>query len=302
MSEEAQQSLGEIPNKFIDYWTQRFPLLLLHTWITMQCIKNEPIFSPYYHEDYNFGHSLHVYGNRDVNVMQHWMKMTSPSDAAKIAETQMPNDVNEQQYFEEHNFPAKNESDMSPNIRRWNDRGGNRKEKSPKRFQNNGKDYNASRFENWRAQDDPVRQLYQKMDLARARDDNDVNMTDHSRLFISHQQKQSSPEKLVSWRDVGRQTDSENSTVINADPDAVRRPQGLWKTDSSNVKPTEISTENPLLPVIGFDRQLVSAWQKHEKQLNNDVRFRSTKKRHRHKTAEAPAVWMLPDSFPPRND
>lgn len=311
MSEEAQQSLGEIPNKFIDYWTQRFPLLLLHTWITMQCIKNEPIFSPYYHEDYNFGHSLHVYGNRDVcrthsnnneSVMQHWMKMTSPSDTAKIAETQMLNDVYEQQYFEQRTFPAKNNNDISPNIRRWNDRGGNRKEKSPKRFQNSGKDYNASRFENWRAQDDPVRQLYQKMDLARARDDNDVNTTDHPRPFSSHQHMQGPPEKLVSWRDVGRETDSKNSTVIDTDPDSVRRPQGLRKTDSSNVKPTEIYTENPLLPVIGFDRQVVSAWRKQDKQLNNDVRYRSTKKRHRHKSAEAPAVWMLPDSLPPRND
>jgi hypothetical protein len=68
------------------------------------------------------------------------------------------------------------------------------------------------------------------------------------------------------------------------------------------VKPTEISTENPLLPVIGFDRQAVSVWRKQDKQLNNDVRYRSTKKRHRHKSAEAPAVWMLPDALPPRND
>ena len=311
MSEEAQQSLGEIPNKFIDYWTQRFPLLLLHTWITMQCIKNEPIFSPYYHEDYNFGHSLQVYGNRDVcsahsnnneSVMQQWMKMTSPFDTAKIVETQMLNDANEQQCFEQCNFPAKNESDMSPNIKRWNDRGGNRKEKSPKRFQNSRKDYNASRFENWRAQDDPVRQLFQKMELVKARDDNDVNTTHHPRPFDSHQHKQGSPEKLVSWRDVGRQTDGKNSTVVNTDPDTVCGPQGLQKTDGFNVKPAEISTENPLLPVIGFDRQVVSAWRKQDRQLNNDARYRSTKKRHRHKSAEAPAVWMLPDSLPPRND
>jgi hypothetical protein len=276
----------------------------------MQCIKNEPIFGPYYHEDYNFAHSLHVYGHRNVcginsnnneSVMQHWMKMTS-SDTANVAETQMLNDVNEQKYFEQCNFPAKNDSDMSPKIRRWNDRVGNRKEKSPKRVQNTGKDYNASRFENWRTQDDPIRQLYQKMDLARARDDNDVNATDHPRPFNSHQLKPGPPEKLVSWRDVGRQTDSRNSTLTNTDPDSVRRPQGLRKTDSSNVKPTEISTENPLLPVTGFDGQVASAWHKQDKQLGNDVRFRSTKKRHRHRSAEAPAIWMLPDSLSPRND
>ena len=258
-----------------------------------------------------FSHSLHVYGSRDVcrtqgnnnqSVMQHWMKMTSPSDTAQKAETQTLNDVNEQQGFELRYFTAKKDSDISPNIRRWNDRGGNRKEKSPKRFQNNGKDYYASKFENWRAEDDPVRQLYQKMDLARVRDDIDVNTTDHPRPLNSHQHKQGSPEKLVSWRDVGRQTDTKNSTVINTDPDSVRRPQGLWKTDSSNMKPTEISTENPLQPDTGYDRQVVSAWRKQDKQLNNDVRYRSTKKRHRHKSAEAPAVWMLPDSLPPKND
>lgn len=310
LSEEAQQSLGEIPNKFIDYWTQRFPLLLLHTWITMQCIKNEPIFSTYYHEDYNFSHSVHVYGTRDVcgtqsnnnqSVMQQWMKMTSP-DTAKKTETQMLNDATEQQYFEQRNFPAKKDSDISPTIRRWNDRGGNRKEKSPKRFQNIGKDYYPSKFENWRAEDDPVRQLYQKMDLARARDDIDVNTTDHPRPFSSHQHKQGSPEKLVSWRDLRRETDSKNSSVINTDPDSVRRPQAIQETDSSNMTATEISKENPLLPVIGYDRQVVSAWRKQDKQLNNDVRYRPTKKRHRHKSAEAPAVWMLPDSLSPRND
>jgi hypothetical protein len=229
------------------------------------------------------------------------MKMTSP-DAAKKAETQMPNDANEQQYFEQHNFPAKKDSDTSPNIRRWNDRGGNRKEKSPKRFQNSGKDYYPSRFENWRDEDDPVRQLYQKMDLARARDDIDVNTTDHPRPFNSHQHIQGSPAKLVSWRDMGRETDSKHSTVTNTDPDSVRRPQAVQKTDISNMNATEISTENPLLPVIGYDRQVISAWRKQDKQLNNDVRYRSTKKRHRHKSAEAPAVWMLPDSLSPRND
>lgn len=49
-----QQSLGAIPDKFAEYWTRRFPLLLLHTWLAMQCIKSEPIFSQYYNQDYQF--------------------------------------------------------------------------------------------------------------------------------------------------------------------------------------------------------------------------------------------------------
>jgi hypothetical protein len=291
----------------------------------MQCVKNETIFSPYYHKNYMFSHSLYAYGSRDVcsgvtladnnqGVVQHWMKMKSPLDTAKKGQTQMLNDVHEQQYFEHRNFPTKKDGDMSPNIRRWNDRGGSRKEKSPKRFQNSGKDSYASKFENWRAEDDPIRLLYQKMDLARARDDTDVKTTDRPRPLNSHQHNEGSPEKVVSWRDVGRQTDSKNNIVINVDPDSthrpqepektesVHRPQQLQKIDSSDTKPTEISTENPLLPLVGYDRQVVSAWRKQDKQLNNDVRYRTTKKRHRHKSAEAPTVWMLPDSLPPKSD
>jgi hypothetical protein len=299
LSEEAQQSLGEIPNKFIDYWTQRFPLLLLHTWITMQCVKNEPIFNPYYHKDYIFSHSLYVYGSKDVCTI--YSSVTLPYTAKK-GETQMLTEINEQQYFEQHNFAATKDGNMSPNVKRWHDRGGNRKEKSPKRFQNSGKDSHASKFENWRAADDPVRQLYQKLDLARARDDIYVNTTDDPRHLNSHQHNRGSPEKLVTWRDVGRQTDSKNSTVVSTDPDTVHRPQELQKTDISDVNPTEFATEDPLLPIVGYDKQVLSAWRKQDKQLNNDVRYRSAKKRHRHKSAEAPAVWMLPDSLPPKND
>ncbi|XP_068087142.1 serine/threonine-protein kinase/endoribonuclease IRE1 [Anabrus simplex] len=56
LSESAQKSLGEIPDKFVEYWICRFPLLLLHTWLAMQCVKHEPIFRRYYHENYNFSH------------------------------------------------------------------------------------------------------------------------------------------------------------------------------------------------------------------------------------------------------
>ena len=54
LSEQVQKHLGDIPDSFVVYWTSRFPLLLIHTWLTMQCIKYEPVFSCYYDKNYNF--------------------------------------------------------------------------------------------------------------------------------------------------------------------------------------------------------------------------------------------------------
>ncbi|XP_035725102.1 serine/threonine-protein kinase/endoribonuclease IRE1-like [Vespa mandarinia] len=50
----AQESLGEIPDKFTDYWLTRFPCLLCHVWITMQKFRNESSLKHYYHIQYNF--------------------------------------------------------------------------------------------------------------------------------------------------------------------------------------------------------------------------------------------------------
>lgn len=54
LSKQAQKNLGEIPVGFVQYWTTRFPLLLLHTWLSMQSVKREPIFKQYFDPNYNF--------------------------------------------------------------------------------------------------------------------------------------------------------------------------------------------------------------------------------------------------------
>lgn len=56
LTKEAQESLGTIPDNFTTYWTERFPLLLVHTWISMQCVSNEPTFLQYY----DIGHKYSV--------------------------------------------------------------------------------------------------------------------------------------------------------------------------------------------------------------------------------------------------
>ncbi len=46
-------ALGNIPDDFVDYFTERFPLLLVHTYNQMQLCKAERLFSPYYTADFN---------------------------------------------------------------------------------------------------------------------------------------------------------------------------------------------------------------------------------------------------------
>jgi hypothetical protein len=315
LSEEAQQSLGEIPDKFIDYWTQRFPLLLLHTWIRMQSVKNEPIFSQYYHKDYVFSQILYINVSKDVcstysntaladnnlNVMQHWMRKRSPSDNTTKDKTQMVDDLNERQYFEHNNLQARKDNNMSPHVRRRTERQGHRKENSPKRFQSTGRDSYASKYENWRAEDDPVRQLYQKMDLVRTMDD--MKDVDHSRNINNIQYSRGSPEKLISWRDEGRQTDTRqmlDRAVIREDSDSVERLE-VEKIDQSDI--TQVSEmENLSVLTADYNRQSPSPGRQRDKQVKNDVRNRPVKKRHRHKSADTPVVWMLSKPAPPRND
>ncbi|KAK2585144.1 hypothetical protein KPH14_008650 [Odynerus spinipes] len=56
----AQESLGEIPEKFTEYWLSRFPCLLSHVWCAMQKFRSEPTLKSYYHIQYNFINSNEV--------------------------------------------------------------------------------------------------------------------------------------------------------------------------------------------------------------------------------------------------
>jgi serine/threonine-protein kinase/endoribonuclease IRE1 len=60
LTQEAQNLLGEIPDSFTSYWTTRFPLLLVHTWIAMQCVAKESAFQHYYHENYRYSYQKFV--------------------------------------------------------------------------------------------------------------------------------------------------------------------------------------------------------------------------------------------------
>jgi hypothetical protein len=44
----VQEALGQVPDSFIQYFTQRFPQLLLHTHRAMRSCALESLFLPYY--------------------------------------------------------------------------------------------------------------------------------------------------------------------------------------------------------------------------------------------------------------
>ncbi|CAH1996027.1 unnamed protein product [Acanthoscelides obtectus] len=54
LSTEAQKLLGDDVASFTTYWTERFPLLLVHTWITMQCVADEENFKKFYHMTHRY--------------------------------------------------------------------------------------------------------------------------------------------------------------------------------------------------------------------------------------------------------
>lgn len=54
VSEEVRRVMGRNPEEYCDYWTSRFPKLLMHSWYAMHCVKNEHIFSRYYDKQYDF--------------------------------------------------------------------------------------------------------------------------------------------------------------------------------------------------------------------------------------------------------
>ena len=45
---EVRQALGHVPDSFVQYFTTRFPRLLLHTYAAMRSCASESLFLPYY--------------------------------------------------------------------------------------------------------------------------------------------------------------------------------------------------------------------------------------------------------------
>ncbi|KAK2160612.1 hypothetical protein LSH36_129g02047 [Paralvinella palmiformis] len=47
---EVQESLGQVPDQFVNYFTSRFPRLLIHVYEAMRCCQSERVFQSYYYQ------------------------------------------------------------------------------------------------------------------------------------------------------------------------------------------------------------------------------------------------------------
>lgn len=54
LTDEAKLLYGKLPGEFSDYWTRRFPRLVLHSYLAMQCVKYETNFTRYYFKDFDY--------------------------------------------------------------------------------------------------------------------------------------------------------------------------------------------------------------------------------------------------------
>uniref|UniRef100_A0A8D8UKA2 non-specific serine/threonine protein kinase n=1 Tax=Cacopsylla melanoneura TaxID=428564 RepID=A0A8D8UKA2_9HEMI len=54
LSPEAQRLLGSVPNEFVTYWLTKYPALVQHTWVSMQCIRHEPCLAKYFTKQTSF--------------------------------------------------------------------------------------------------------------------------------------------------------------------------------------------------------------------------------------------------------
>ena len=53
LPEETKSMYGRVPDQFVEYWTSRFPRLLVHSWHAMHSVKSEPTFNKYFDRDYD---------------------------------------------------------------------------------------------------------------------------------------------------------------------------------------------------------------------------------------------------------
>ena len=162
-------------------------------------------------------------------------------------------------------FDHKRKSDGSPVVRRRIDgRIGN----SPKRYQNN-REANASKYENWRDSDDPYRQMFLNNEVV-------------GRNVNSNYNRKESPDKFVSWRDAGG--DGVREKTENHEHQMETRQKEM----NPSFKPSDV-LEGTIQP------------HNHDTQTKKDTRNKMTKKRNRHKSAEVPLLWKVPDAYSEEN-
>ncbi|XP_014244524.1 serine/threonine-protein kinase/endoribonuclease IRE1 [Cimex lectularius] len=75
LSEKAQALLGTTAESYVNYWLQRFPLLLYHSWSSMQFLRTEPGLTHYYDPCFSFP------CNKSLEVPQWFYELPSKHQA-----------------------------------------------------------------------------------------------------------------------------------------------------------------------------------------------------------------------------
>ncbi|CAG2054452.1 unnamed protein product [Timema podura] len=305
LSEEAQQSLGELPNKFVDYWTERFPLLLLHSWLAMQCIRSEPVFDQYYHSSYTFNNTItsvasinEIAGQpfpENSQVSKAWMrrKSGSPHKGAlggkMIGDTVDTVDTVDQQYFDSPLVHRLN-PDCAPKLNKKDVIDYKNKQKW---VSTNLEESHNFESMNWRREDDPIRQKFlrdgKKVEeisgtLSPRWRSARVNTIRHKEVRNYNETKEilqiEIPESTLLSQNEQKQT-----IVYRKDKDEV--------TDSPSKKTNAHLPEDKLSKQINQHDSLCHS----EKPIRKEIKNKNGKKKQ--KTTEVPLVWKLPPTHLP---
>merc|ERR1712173_398308 len=93
LTEDAKMLYGKMPGEFTDYWVSRFPLLVNHSYLAMQCVKYENNFSRYYHKDYDYvpiPHRSEANIKRETDLDALDVDLISPKFLARGEEVESP--------------------------------------------------------------------------------------------------------------------------------------------------------------------------------------------------------------------
>ncbi|XP_067612639.1 serine/threonine-protein kinase/endoribonuclease IRE1 [Eurosta solidaginis] len=123
LSTEVQQKLGCLPNDFTNYWINKFPELISHTYHAFTICADEPIFKHYYNADYQFSRPWYFYADDNLFpslLYDPKLLMKQPAASAKDGSNSpkcMPRTPENQQRLKQrhksiYNFPKSSDSEM----------------------------------------------------------------------------------------------------------------------------------------------------------------------------------------------
>lgn len=129
LDETIQGILGNIPHNFTNYWINKFPRLLSHSYHALELCSNEPSFRHYYPKMYMFSKPEYFYAEdppKDEEAEINWRRFIMKGNAGGGGGDQVPqtDPVNWRQLTNaspQQASPAKKNKKGAYNFRRIND-------------------------------------------------------------------------------------------------------------------------------------------------------------------------------------